>query len=229
MKYTTLFFDADDTLLDFQECERSALEKSFQKHGLIFNEEIRSQYGNINQELWASFERGEITKPQILATRFRRLFSELSIKGVSESFEGDYQNFLAANGCTIPGAIKLCRELSQDFELYILTNGVAFTQKGRFEDSGLLPYIKGVFVSEDIGFQKPAREYFEAVLKQVPEQDKKRILMIGDSLNSDILGGERTGLLTCWYNPWHKENKTAAKPDFEVADYEELRQIIYQK
>lgn len=229
MKYTTLFFDADDTLLDFQECERSALEKSFQKHGLIFNEDIRRQYGDINRELWSSFERGEITKPQILATRFRRLFSELSIKGVSESFEEDYQHFLAANGCTIPGAAKLCRELSREFELYILTNGVAFTQKGRFEDSGLLPYLKGVFVSEAIGFQKPDREYFEAVLKQVAEQDKSRILMIGDSLNSDILGGIGAGLPTCWYNPKHKENDTAAKPDFEVANYEELRQIIYQE
>lgn len=229
MKYTTLFFDADDTLLDFQECERSALEKSFQKHGLIFNEEIRTQYGRINQELWSSFERGEITKPQILATRFRRLFSELSYEGVSDTFEGDYQSFLAGNGCTIPGASKLCRELSEDFELYILTNGVAFTQRRRFEDSGLLPYIKEIFVSEEIGFQKPAGEYFEAVLKRVPEQDKSRILMIGDSLNSDILGGTGAGLLTCWYNPWHKENKTAARPDFEAADYEELRRIIYRE
>lgn len=229
MRYTTLFFDADDTLLDFQECERSALEKSFQKHGLDFNEDIRKLYGKINQELWSAFERGEITKPQILATRFRQLFSELSIEGVDKSFEADYQGFLASNGCTIPGAVELCRELSEKFDLYLLTNGVAFTQKERLSDSGLLPYVKGVFVSEDIGFQKPAKEYFEAVLERVPQKDKKRILMIGDSLNSDILGGNRAELFTCWYNPKHKENGTEARPDWEVCDYEELRRIIYQE
>lgn len=226
MKYTTLFFDADDTLLDFKECEDSAFKKAFAKYGLAFSEEIKTRYLEINHALWAAFERGEIEKPQILRTRFRKLFAECGITGVSSSFEADYQNFLGSNGCTIAGAVELCRELSGQFEIYILTNGVSATQHGRLKDSGLLPYIKEIFVSEEIGFQKPALEYFDAVMERVPETDKSRILMIGDSLNSDILGGNRAGIPVCWYNPEHKENKTEARPDYEVDSYAQLRKII---
>lgn len=228
MKYTTLFFDADDTLLDFKECERSALQKVFEKYGLLFNEEIKEKYLEINHGLWAAFERGEITKPEILNNRFRKLFQELSIESVDAGFEADYQSFLGENGCLIPGALELCKELSEKFSLYILTNGVSATQHGRFQDSGLLPYIREIFVSEELGFQKPAVEYFDAVMERVEEKDKSRILLIGDSLNSDILGGNRAGIAACWYNPEHKENKSKAAPDYEVADYDKLRQIIYQ-
>ncbi len=227
MRYTTLFFDADDTLLDFKTCEYSALKRAFEKHSLPFDEKIKKKYVEINQSLWAAFERGEITKAEILSTRFRRLFEELSITGVGKAFEEDYQNFLSSNGCTIQGAEELCRELSKDFGIYILTNGVSFTQHGRFQDSGLLPFIKEIFVSEDLGFQKPAKEYFDAVMERVPEKDKNRILMIGDSLHSDILGGLRAGIATCWYNPERKENLEEIKPDYVAADYTELRSIIY--
>lgn len=175
MKYTTLFFDADDTLLDFKECERAALKKAFEKYGVPYNEEIKKRYLEINHGLWGAFERGEVTKAEILSTRFRKLFSELSIEGVSDEFETDYQNFLGENGCLIPGALELCRELSEKFALYIVTNGVSATQHGRFCDSGLLPYIREIFVSEEIGFQKPAVEYFDAVMERVEEKDKSRI------------------------------------------------------
>lgn len=229
MKYTTLFFDADETILDFERTERNALEKTFSKYGLLYNEEIRKRYLEINDALWASFERGEITKETILYNRFRKLFKELSWDDVKKEFEEDFQKLLSAHGYTIDGAVELCKELSKQFDIYILTNGVAKVQHSRFQDSGLLPYVKDIFVSEEIGFQKPSEKYFEEVMKRVPEQDKSKILMIGDSLNSDILGGNRAGIKACWYNPKRKENNTLAKPDFEVSDYEELRNVIYEK
>lgn len=227
MKYTTLFFDADDTLLDFGKCEHGALKKTFEKYGLSFDAAIEKRYEEINNSLWAAFERGEIAKTDILNTRFRKLFAQLSIENVDKDFERQYQSFLASDGCTIEGALELCRELSQDFDLYILTNGVAATQHGRFQDSGLLPFIKGIFVSEEIGFQKPDLRYFEAVLERLEYKDKKRILMIGDSLNSDILGGNHAGIAACWYNPGHKANDTTARPDYEVDSYEGLKKILY--
>lgn len=228
MKYTTLFFDADDTLLDFQTCERQAMEKTLTAYGLKFTPEFLAQYHEINHALWSDFEKGKITKDVILAYRFRKTFEKLKMD-VPLSYEVDYQNNVAENGVTLPGAVELVKELSQKYAIYICTNGVADTQARRLAHSGLMPYVKDVFISETLGYNKPHPLYFEKAMEKVEEKDKSKILMIGDSLSSDIMGANKSGFPSCWYCTDPKRSaleKSQAKPDFIVSNYDELRQLL---
>lgn len=229
MKYTLLLLDADDTLLDFKKTEAHALEATFRQYRLTYNEEIHTLYHTINHRLWRAFEEGAITKDQILRRRFRNLFAELGIEAALTGFEEEYQRALGQGGFLLPQALEVCRELSRDCRLYILTNGVEATQESRLTLSGLRPYLSGVFVSETTGYQKPQREYFDYVFSRISDFDKGRALMIGDSLSSDMKGGEGAGLATCWYNPEHAPNHTDVRVDYEIQELRQLYEIARGK
>ena len=226
MKYTILLLDADDTLLDFQRTEEYALSYTFEKYGIAFTDEVRATYKTINHKLWAAFEAGEITKDTILARRFRNTFACLGIKGEMAGFEEEYQLALGRGGFLIPEAMEVCQELSKTCRLYIVTNGVQATQASRMELSGLLPYIQDVFVSETTGYQKPQKEYFDYVFSRIPDFDPAGTLMIGDSLNSDMKGGQNAGVDVCWYNPAGKVNGVKVKPDYEIKNLKDLYAIV---
>ncbi len=228
-KYTTLLFDADNTLLDFDKAENEALKKVMADYSLHISEENCRKYSEINDALWKKFEKGEIEKADIKITRFREFFEFM---GVTEKFDplevnNTYISYLREGGYTIEGARELCESLKEKgYTLYIITNGIATVQARRFTKSGLLPCIEDVFVSETIGFQKPKKEYFDYVLKNVKEKDKEKVLVIGDSLSSDIKGAENAGLPYIWYNH-RKENvpdRLSAKAI--VCDIRELHNIL---
>ena len=226
MKYSILLLDADETLLDFKMAEAHALEATFGQYGLFYNEEIHALYHTINHQLWRELEDGAITKDQILTRRFRNLFARLEIEDALPGFEEEYQRALGRGGFVLPQALEVCQELSRDCRLYILTNGVEATQESRLDLSGLRPYLSGVFVSETTGFQKPQKEYFDYVFSRIEVFDKSQALMVGDSLSSDMKGGEGAGLTTCWYNPAHAPNNTGVRIDYEIHDLWELCKIV---
>lgn len=226
MKYSILLLDADETLLDFKMAEAHALEETFRHYSLLYNEEIHALYHTINHQLWRDFEDGRITKDQILAQRFRKLFARLGIEDELSGFEEEYQRALGRGGFVLPQALEVCQELSRDCRLYILTNGVEATQESRLDLSGLRPYLSGVFVSETTGYQKPQKEYFDYVFSRIPGFDRSQALMVGDSLNSDMKGGEGAGLATCWYNPAHLPNEAGVRIDYEIHDLRELAKIV---
>lgn len=225
-KYTTLLFDADNTLLDFDKAERCALEKVMTDYNLSITEENCRKYSEINDALWKQFEKGEIEKDVIKSTRFRKFFEFLGVRKEFDSNEVNnrYLSYLREGSYTIPGAIELCRELtSRGYILYIITNGIAATQALRLQKSGLLPYIKDIFVSEEIGFQKPKKEYFDYVFEHTTEKDKSKILLIGDSLSSDIKGAQNVGLDYIWYN----HRKTEIPEDIEkTAVIEDITELL---
>lgn len=223
MKYSVLFIDADDTLLDFHKCEYVAINDTFNKYNLLFDKDVFDVYKKHNHALWSAFERGEITKPEILQRRFRETFDELGYMNVPSSFEEDYQLALGNGGYIIEGVDEVLHKLSEHCDIYILTNGVSTTQHSRMEKSGLMPYIKGIFISEELGSQKPQKEYFEAVLNSLGIEDKSSILMVGDSLGSDIQGGINAGIDTCWYNP---QNKVSDLPMYEIHSMNELLDLV---
>ena len=208
-KYTTVLFDADNTLLDFDKAENEALKSVMAIYNIPVTEENCRKQSEINDALWKQFEKGEIEKSYIKATRFKKFFEFL---GVKESFDPlqvneTYLSFLREGGYTMEGAAELCESLrKKGYVLYIITNGIALTQANRLKKSGLLPYIEKVFVSETIGYQKPKREYFDYVLNAITEKDKSKVIVIGDSLSSDIKGAENAGLDYIWYN--HRREAT---------------------
>lgn len=226
MKYRFLLFDADDTLFDFRSAERNALELAMKDDGREYHGEYHEVYAAINAALWKQLELGTITKPELLQKRFRNFFDAIGISEDASHIRECYQKNLEQQGIVLPGALELCQQLSQQFELYLITNGLERTQTKRLERSGLLPCLKKVFISETIGFPKPQKEFFDAVAAEITEFDEKKALIIGDSLSSDIRGGNNTGIDTCWYNAKGEINETVIMPTYEVKNYEELVRLV---
>ena len=228
-KYTTLLFDADDTLLDFRKDEKQALVKALTHYGVPITEENIKIYSDINQGMWKQLERGEITKPELKRTRFKKFFEAIGFECDEEplTVNEHYLSLLGEGGNTLEGAVDTVKKLYEDgYELYIITNGIAATQAKRLNRSGLLPYINEVFVSETIGYQKPRKEYFDAVLNNIKEKDKEKILVIGDSLTSDIQGAMNAGLPCCWLNRYGKELPDEYKVDYVIEDVSEVAKAV---
>lgn len=228
-KYTTILFDADNTLLDFDKDEHQALVRTLEDYGVPVTEENISTYVNINKSLWKKIETGEITKPELKRTRFRLFFDAIGFECDEEplSVNEHYLALLGEGGNTLEGAVELCKELkSKDYDLYIVTNGVAATQAKRLTKAGLLPYFTEVFVSETVGYQKPKKEYFDYVLNTVKEKDKSRILLVGDSLSSDIQGAMNVGLPCCWLNLFGDVAGEKYKIDYMIDDIRKVTDIL---
>ena len=228
-KYTTLLFDADDTLLDFRKDEKQALVKALTHYGVPITEENIKIYSDINQGMWKQLERGEITKPELKRTRFKKFFEAIGFECDEEplTVNEHYLSLLGEGGNTLEGAVDTVKKLYEDgYELYIITNGIAATQAKRLNRSGLLPYINEVFVSETIGYQKPRKEYFDAVLNNIKEKDKEKILVIGDSLTSDIQGAMNASLPCCWLNRYGKELPEEYAVDYVIEDVREVIGVV---
>lgn len=231
-RFTTLLFDADDTLLDFHKDERQALIKALTHFGVPVTEENIQIYSDINQGMWRQLEKGEITKPELKRTRFKKFFEAIDFHCNEDplTVNEHYLSLLGEGGNTLDGAVEAVKSLYEaGYKLYIVTNGVAATQAKRLQRSGLLPYIKEVFVSESIGYQKPRKEYFDAVLEKIVEKDKSKILVIGDSLTSDIKGAMNAGLPCCWLNRYGKELPEEYEVDFEISDVKEVVGVVSVK
>ena len=225
MRYSTLLFDNDDTIMDFAAAERTALERTMLENSLPFNEELLASYSAINLGFWKRFERGEIRQDEIYEGRFRAFREAHGFSFDTAAVAAQYFRNLAFGHTLVDGAFSLLSDLCDKRDLYIVTNGVAFTQNKRIADAGLLPLLKGVFISEDTGYQKPHKGYFDYVFSHVNEKDKSKILIIGDSLTSDILGGHNAGIDTCWFNPKGKP-LTGVFPTYEIRSLSEIYEII---
>ncbi len=228
-KYTTILFDADNTLLDFDKDERQALIRTLEDYGVPVTKENIITYVNINKSLWKKIETGEITKPELKRTRFKLFFDAIDFHCDEEplTVNEHYLSLLGEGGNTLTGAVELCKELKKEgYDLYIVTNGVAATQAKRLTKAGLLPYFTEVFVSETVGYQKPRKEYFDYVLNTVKEKDTSRILLVGDSLSSDIQGAMNVGLPCCWLNLFGDIADEKCKIDYVIDDVRKVRNIL---
>ena len=227
--FSTLLFDADDTLLDFHKDEKQALIKALSHFSVPVTEENIKIYSDINQGMWKQLEKGEITKPELKRSRFKKFFEAINFHCDEDPLTVNeyYLSLLGEGGNTLDGAVETVKALHEKgYDIHIITNGIAATQAKRLTRSGLLPYINEVFVSETIGYQKPRREYFDAVLEKISEKDKTKILVIGDSLTSDIKGAMNAGLPCCWLNRYGKELPEEYKVDFIVKDIKEITEFV---
>lgn len=224
MKYTTLLFDSDDTLLDFALSEKTALMQVMCQNGLPFNDELHAAYSRANKIFWEAYERGEIEKSEIYVGRFKKFLQENNIDADAAHIAHGYESRLAEQFFTIDTAYELCEKLKNRYDIYIVTNGNQNIQKSRLNGSGIIKLVKGVFVSETVGAPKPEKKYFDYVFSKISEKDKSKMLIIGDSQSSDILGGINAGIDTCWYNPSGKEGKYT--PTYEIKSLSELEKML---
>lgn len=222
----TLLFDVDDTLLDFQLAEKKALNSLFIDEKIALTSEIEAMYKKINQQLWRDFELGKLDKSQVIDGRFALLFDRFGKQVNGKEMGEKYSYYLSEGHDLLGNSFEILEKLQPEYDLYIVTNGVAKTQYKRLKESKLEPFFKDIFVSEETGFQKPMIEYFDYVFERIPNLEKDKTMIIGDSLNSDILGGNQAGITTVWLNP----NKNVASkeicPDFEIQQLEGLFQVL---
>ncbi len=223
-----LFLDLDDTILDFHKAERIALAKTFRTFGADPTETVLNRYHVINKEHWERLERREITREQTLLGRFQALFQEMGIPVDPEAVAREYEKNLAIGHYFLPGAEEAVASLSEKYELYLASNGTASVQKGRLTSANLYRYFRQVFVSQEIGYNKPSREYFDACFARIPGFDRKKAMIVGDSLTSDILGGKNAGIRTCWVNPSHAPGRADILPDYEIEALSQLEALLDQ-
>ena len=193
-----VFLDLDDTILDFHRTERAALTKALLECGIPPTEAVLSRYHQIDRQHWQRLERGELTHTQVQEGRFRVLLTELGAALDPAEVNRRFRENLCGEQYFLPQAREAVERLRQNHRLFLASNGTAAVQHARLTGAGLYPYFEQVFISEEIGFNKPSREFFDACFARIPGFDKSSAIMVGDSLTSDILGGLRAGLRTCW-------------------------------
>lgn len=227
LRYSVVLFDADNTLFDFDHAETEALRQVTEAHGFSLTAELRSAYRRINSALWERFDREEITRERLMVERFRQYLSLLD-GGDPEKMNQAYLEKLGQCSTLLPGAGALCRRLKPFCRMAILTNGITQSQTGRLERSAIRDCIEALFISQAMGCQKPQREFFIQVYEAMglTPAELERTVMVGDNLQSDILGGKNGGIATIWFNPNRTENGSGIRPDWEAETLAAVGDII---
>ncbi len=212
-----ILLDLDDTLLDFHRAEGIAIRKTLRTvlDGEVSDETVEL-YSRINRSLWKRLERGELDVEALRPLRFEMLFAELGVRASARMTMHLYDRHLSTGHYFIDGAPKLLQTLSKSRSLYLVSNGRRSIQAPRLDSAGIRRYFKGIFLSEDIGANKPDPAFFDACFAQIPQFDPVRAILLGDSLTSDIRGGNLAGVATCWFNPTGKCRDTEALPTYEI-------------
>ena len=220
-----VFLDLDDTLLDFHRAEREALGRTFLALGLEAGEELLDHYSRINQACWRQLERGELSREELKLQRFVRLFREEALPGAPEQAAGLYELQLSRGHYFMPGAPELLAALRGRYRLFLASNGTTPVQRGRIASAGIAPYFEEIFLSEELGSNKPDPAFFDACFRARPDLRRSECILVGDSLSSDIQGGINAGIATVWYNPRGLENPTP-RPEREIRSLAELPALL---
>ncbi len=221
-----VLLDLDDTILDFKMSEKVALTKALTELGINVTDEIVSKYSACNISQWKRLELGEITRDEVKLNRFKLLFDDLEITLSPSLATPLYEKYLSQRHFFIEGAEQMLKDISQSYDLYLVSNGTKKVQQGRLKSAGITQMFKGIFVSEDIGTEKPNIDFFNYVFDTIPNFDKKETVIIGDSLSSDIKGGINAGIKTIWYNPRNTQNTTSLTPDYEISDLNQISRLL---
>ena len=221
-----LLLDLDDTILDFHKAERLAIAKTIKEFGVEPTEEVLTRYRAINKWHWEQLEQGKLTRAEVLENRFGMLFAELGVKADKASCAKAYEKNLSIGHYFLPGAEEAVNRLSKKYRLFLVSNGTASVQKGRMTSANLYRFFEIVFVSQEVGYNKPAKEYFDICFSRIPDFDPKKAIIVGDSLSSDIKGGINAGIRTCWVNPDHAPARPDIQPDYEIEGIYQLEELL---
>lgn len=221
-----IFLDLDNTLLDFERGERKAISKTLLGYGIQPTDEVINRYMSINLACWRSLERGEMARDEVLYGRFEKLFSEIGADVSAREAQDVYQDLLGREHDFMPGAKELLDELKKrGYRLYLATNGVPAVQYPRLADSGIDKYLDNVFISYELGYAKPKKEFFDLCAKQIADYNPAESIIVGDNLTSDILGGINAGITTCHYNRWGDVYDKII-PDYTINHLSELLAVL---
>lgn len=221
-----VFLDLDDTILDFHKAERIGIVKTFRQMDVEPTEAVLQRYHTINQECWKQLEKGLMTRQEVLVQRFFRLFEELGVNADAALCAKTYEKNLSEGHYFLPGAEEAVIRLSKQYRLFIASNGTASVQHGRLTSANLYRWFEKIFISQELGINKPDAKFFRLAFDQIPDFDPKKAIMVGDSLSSDIQGGINAGLTTCWVNPAHAPADPAIPADYEIENIAQLEVLL---
>ena len=226
--YKFLLWDIDGTVLDFSAAEACAIRALFEKYHLgICTDEMLRTYSQINRKYWQALERNEMTKPEILVGRFREFFQLMGLDTtVAAAFNDDYQLTLGDYPIFMEHALDVLKQEKGKYLLVAVTNGTKIAQTKKLRMTGLDEIFDVVFISEDVGIEKPNVAFFDHVFRKIGLSDKSEALIIGDSLTSDMQGGNNAGILCCWYNPKGETNGKGLRIDFEIDHLSRVAEIV---
>lgn len=221
----SVFLDLDDTILDFGTTERKCIARLLEHFHILPTDEIIHRYHTINLEHWKRLERGEITRDQI-SNRFDVLFHALGVHISTQECEKIYRQYLRESSDVMPGAPEVLACLHGKYRLYAASNSSAATQYSRLERTGLAQYFEKIFLSEELDVSKPNPLFFERAFSQIPNFDKNKAIMVGDSLTSDILGGINAGIRTCWVITGRVPRESDIIADHEITSITQLPSLL---
>ena len=219
-----IFFDLDDTLLDFHMAEKVALTKTLLHFDIEPKDEILERYSELNLSQWKLLEKGILTRDEVKVRRYQLLFKELGVNSLAREATEYYENLLGVGHYFVDGAEEVLRSLSDKYCLYIASNGNTKVQLSRMKSADIIKYFADIFISEEIGFDKPSSEFFNSCFSKIRNFSKEDAVIIGDSITSDINGGKGMGIKTIWYNPGRKESDVVA--DHEINNLLELIPLL---
>ena len=222
-----LFLDLDDTILDFHKAERIALSKTIREFGVEPTEEVLNRYHYINKWHWEQLEKGLMTRDEVLQKRFGALFQQLGVQADEAACAKIYEKNLSIGHYFLPGAEEAVDSLSKKYRLFLASNGTASVQKGRMTSANLYRFFETVFVSQEIGHNKPSKAYFDACFASIEGFDPAKAMIVGDSLSSDIKGGINAGIKTVWVNPNHLDCGDI-RPDYEIEALHQLEKLLQE-
>lgn len=227
-QFEVILWDVDGTLLDFLTAERAAICSLFREYGLgKCTDEMIGRYSRINKRYWEKLELGEMTKPQILVGRFKEFFRGEGLdESLGESFNAAYQTRLGDTIAFCDNSKEIVTSFRGRYKQYVVSNGTIAAQTKKLKNSGFDKLMDGIFLSEQVGYEKPAKEFFDIVLREIKAAERDKVLIVGDSLTGDMMGGTRAGIKTCWYNPDGLENHTEARVDYEIRNLNEIILIM---
>ena len=222
MRYQWILFDADETLFHFDAF--AGLQRMFEAFSVQFTEDDYAIYQAVNQPLWVAYQDGEISAIDLQQRRFQNWADRLEV--TTEQLNNAFLDAMAEICVPLPGAVKLLSALKGQVKMAIITNGFAALQARRLAHTGLQDLFEFVVISEEVGVAKPDIGIFNTAFSQMNELDKSRVLMVGDNLHSDILGGNSAGIDTCWLNAAQHSANSDIQPNYEVNNLAELQTLL---
>lgn len=226
MKYEWLLFDADGTLFDYEKAEGTSLESTLKEFGIAYKPGYRDTYRRINAAIWGQFEEGRISQERLRTKRFELLFEALQVEGDVEAFSTRYLRNLAEGSELMEGAENVVRALQGQVGLMIITNGLADVQRPRFARSVIGDCFADLVISEEVGSAKPNGKIFDIAFERMQFPRQEQVLIVGDSLSSDIKGGNNYGIDTCWFNPQREPGSQEIEPTYEITALDELLSVV---
>lgn len=213
-----ILWDIDGTLLNFRKAEETAIRKGFEEFDLgECSDEMLEDYSEINRRYWEALERKEISKPVLLVKRFEEFFTKYGIDAaVSKEFNAFYQKALGETAVYNSNARETVEYLKGKVLQCAVTNGTKIAQDGKLKNSGLDLLLDEIFISECLGYEKPDVRFFDIVFDRIPHFEKDEMMIVGDSLTSDIKGGRNAGIITCLYDPDGRYSDDCA--DYRIKD-----------